>query len=744
MATELLEYSISDLQRSGLNQETIQRMRVYSLARKKTDWLKENLGFAKYDGQNLAQVTSEIMVIPYQQDFVRVKLFPQLQGAKYLSPKKGGCWLYYLDGEEKKFHKAKKPIILTEGEKKCAKLTQEIGDDFLCLGSAGISTWNTRDWQSITLKGREVYIAFDRPNERNPDEEKQLLSLFLFLWKRGAIVYFLHWPEEYEKVDDWLTAVSSPQMALKTALDESKCNDNCFTEIAAVNHLYLAQKLEAFKYDKNDITILWDRFKVRKHTAIGKGMIKAMVEKCRVDAIREESPEWIEVSERGKQSVIPGLLAKTVLAEYGDGLIFHQSTFWTYDKSSGIWVEEPENGRRIKAFIQHKLGDKLCRKSIVEDVYFQIQNYAVQQQLGFDFDKNKQFLNLQNGVLDLTSMEMREHDKDLYFTSKVNTNYVPEADCPKWKTFLWETELDEATLMRLQEWFGYCLIPDTRIEKALYLMGPGGNGKTVIVETLQALLKEYSCSLDLSEIFGRFNTAKLRNKMVNICSDNKTTIPIDDRVKNLISGGRLHGEFKGRDGFYFDNYARLVFAANDFIPTKDRSHGFYRRFDIIEIAKTWSEEERNENLKYEIWEEELPGVLNWALEGLQRLQDNNFKMTKSQAMNNTMKEFREYSNPLLQFVNDCCEIQEGNDVLCMDLYEQYALWCSSSGHKCYSASKMGKELKKIAPKIVKKKLSIKNENGFRPNYYTGIKLIARKWTEQNTQEIYNYIYCGQT
>ena len=83
---------------------------------------------------------------------------------------------------------------------------------------------------------------------------------------------------------------------------------------------------------------------------------------------------------------------------------------------------------------------------------------------------------------------------------------------------------------------------------------------------------------------------------------------------------------KHRDPFEFQHYAKLLFSANEFIPSRDRSYGFFRRFQIIRFERIFKESEQDQDLE-ETLQHDLPGILNWALLGLKKLIDNEWVIT---------------------------------------------------------------------------------------------------------------------
>lgn len=213
-AGELAEWVRADLARSGLNEETIEEMKIFSgKSPDRCDMLKEVLGFASQEGQSLAQAT-DVYCIPYLQSegFCRVKLQIAVNGAKYLSPVANhyNLWhLYFLLKEKEKFSRPYIPLIVTEGEKKAARLTQEIRArkiEALAVGFAGVSMWeHVLEWKYLQLAGRHVYIAFDSDFATKRPVQLEIAKLALWLYQKKATPRLLAWPEENGKgVDDFL------------------------------------------------------------------------------------------------------------------------------------------------------------------------------------------------------------------------------------------------------------------------------------------------------------------------------------------------------------------------------------------------------------------------------------------------------------------------------------------------------------------------------------------------------------
>ena len=725
---ELSKAAKEDLARSKLNRQIISAMGCFSVTEDHEQWLRKHGFSTNFPAGKLHELT-EFYAIPYPQGFTRIKLLTDIETkdgkkAKYLQPsgKKTGISsaLYYLEQDEWKFGNTKIPIVFTEGEKKVAKLSQELGDDYLAIGAPGVTQFDTDDWKKIKCSDRDIYIAYDRDAKRNANVEKAALSLYLFLWKKEMRPFFLKF--KGEKVDDWLAKKRKPESAIHRAIEKSNGNRDFFSYGEKINRNYLGRRLVDLGYSRHDAEIMWKESGWSRKSKMGINVVRALMDRQRArnerEILKQNGREWIMVDDKGNKRVVSGKLARDMMEHYKGGILFHHGSFWTYNEEEGVWYEEDEGGRRVKGKIQCCLGDELAKKSIIEDAFYQMQNSCVPDERDFKFEREVGVLNLKNGVLDLDSLELMPHSKDYYFTNKINAAYNPDADCPHWKKFVRETELDQSTIDRLQEWFGYCLIPSRRVNKALYLIGNSGTGKSVIIETLEELLIEYRSALDPTTIFERFNTAMLHGKLINICTDADTTSFLDDRIKKVITGETLKAENKNRAGFEFKPHARFIFSANDFIATKDKSNGFFKRFDIIRLDKVWDGKKGKDDQLGEKIKKEIDGVLNWAIEGLKRLQKNKFQLTESQEVEANLDSYREEVNPLHQFLSSSCEVSQTHKTYSKCLYESYRNWCKMTGHIALSNSKMGREMHKIYPFVS----TLREGSGSRAYYYPYLEM----------------------
>ncbi len=429
--------------------------------------------------------------------------------------------------------------------------------------------------------------------------------------------------------------------------------------------------------------------------------------------------DWLVATDRGFR-VNKALLAEQVASDEGGNLICVCQTFWKY--SSGVWKRAED--AQIKAQIRRKIAMReealgCLTSALVEDVFKQL-GMILLTPPDFQFNREPMILNFTNRTLDLNEGSISGiHRRELFQNIQFPYDFNRDAHCPNWNLFLESLEFDSDTLKCLQEWAGYCLLPIVQgtLQKSLFFIGEGANGKSVFLETLAAVLDNVS-HLELSELFDRFKIAELEGKLANICTDVETSKVMDARFKKIVAGEPQSAERKFKEPFEFEPFAKILFSANDFIPTKDRTHGFYRRFDILKFNRIFKTEEQKPELLQEL-KDEVPGIFNWALEGLERLSQQKWIMTKSSYMDNCHNEFRRATNPLQLFIEEECVVEGNATVDSNELRSSYKRYCEDKGYKILSDNKLGQELKRLGIN----KTRIRKEEG-RIILYEGIQLLS--------------------
>src|SRR5919197_5073264 len=225
-------------------------------------------------------------------------------------------------------------------------------------------------------------------------------------------------------------------------------------------------------------------------------------------------------------------------------------------------------------------------------------------------------INLQNGVLDIDTLELKEHSPDQLSLVQLPVKYDPAAKCPRILKFLGQV-LHPQDVFTAMQIIGYCLYKTAKFEKAVMLVGPGLNGKGVFLKIIEALVGlENTSHVSLQDLDReRFATEGLYCKMVNTHADlTQVKLSSTGNFKMLVSGDSIRAQKKFKDPFNFRNYAKLIFSANKIPESDDQGYAYYRRWLILEFEKIFDEGDKDTELICKLTTpEELSGLLNLAL-----------------------------------------------------------------------------------------------------------------------------------
>ena len=394
---------------------------------------------------------------------------------------------------------------------------------------------------------------------------------------------------------------------------------------------------------------------------------------------------WYEEQEKGLK-FLPFVLAKH-LSETRD-VYYGGESFLIYENGVYNISGEKEAGRIIMDYML----PNYCIMASIRDCREQ---WDILVSKDFDdFNRNPYLVNVRNGLLDIRDMSFKEHTPSYLSTVQLNVEYNPQVDCPQFKKFLNEV-LDCKLIPLVQEIVGYLLTTNTASQKAFVFWGPARTGKSTLLWVVEYLLlgKKNVSNIPWQEIGDKFKTAELLGKLANVFSDLPSKSIDDTGIFKVVTGeDYLMAEKKNKNPFKFKPFARLVFSCNE-LPRNyvDRTEGFYRRLIIVPFSRQIDKSKIDKSLKYK-FQREKEGILNWALEGLKRLYENNFEFSENELTDGVKKEYKRENNNVISFVEECCELDGLFSCSRIEIYEAYKEFCVEAGLKALSQIKFNKEL----------------------------------------------------
>lgn len=343
------------------------------------------------------------------------------------------------------------------------------------------------------------------------------------------------------------------------------------------------------------------------------------------------------------------------------------------------------------------------------------------------FDTDPYLVNLENGVLDLRTRELHAHAPEFWQTLQRPFRFEREAKCPEWEKFLSQVlvtadgQPDPELVRVMQEWFGYCLVPVTAAQKACVWYGNGANGKGVATQVLQALVgKENHVPFNLAGLGRDHARAHLAHKLLAVASEVPSKGVVEDATfKAIVAGDDITARFLYEQPFSYRPLCRILLTCNNLPTTTDRSHAYFRRFLIVPFNAVITEERQDKGLVDKLLAE-LPGIFNWALDGLQRLEANDWRFSQSSAMAGALREYQRDSDSVALWVEDRVEVVAGGEVESGRLYADYKQWTEDNGHKLVASNGLTKRLKLLFPEVRDGRSPV---NGARVRCVKGLRLL---------------------
>lgn len=331
-----------------------------------------------------------------------------------------------------------------------------------------------------------------------------------------------------------------------------------------------------------------------------------------------------------------------------------------------------------------------------------------------------------NGLLHAPTREL--HPKSPNFFSLNGIGFAFERTAPSPKHFLafvntiWPD--DQESISTLQEIFGYALVPDTRFQKILLFVGPPRSGKGVLARILRRLVGDRNTCAPTLAAFGRdFGKQVLVYKTLAIISDARISGRTDTAsvAETLLSISGEDAQTISRK--YLPDWSgqlptRFVILTNELPNIGDASGALAKRFIILTLKESFYG--RENPLLFEQLVPELPGILNWALEGRERLYARGH-FIQPESAKELIEEFSNLSSPEAAFLREHTCTEAGASVPHQELFDAWRQWCARNGRdRAGTAQTFGRNVRATLPWVTTRRLGPRGEQ---ERCWEGLRLV---------------------
>lgn len=339
-----------------------------------------------------------------------------------------------------------------------------------------------------------------------------------------------------------------------------------------------------------------------------------------------------------------------------------------------------------------------------------------------DLDADPYLFNVRNGTLNLETGELRPHDPADLITKLAPADYDPDAECPRWLSFLNRIMDGDTELVGyLQRLAGYAMAGTGRDQSLSIFYGSGANGKSTFLETVAAMLGDYWTKTPTQTLMQR-NRGGIPNDLAALKGARFVTaneIPAGGKldvatVKDLTGEDTITARFLYGELFSFRPVFTLVIYGNHKPQIDGDDYGIWRRVHLVPFTVQIPEHERDSRLREKLINQEAPGILNWMLAGFQAW--NKEGLNPPESILAATEEYREEMDSVSQFIGQCFDFVANGELRTSEIMEVYDAWYEAEEGEWRGARKSRTA---IGEALTKRGIGTRRSGGI---FRTGIQL----------------------
>lgn len=305
--------------------------------------------------------------------------------------------------------------------------------------------------------------------------------------------------------------------------------------------------------------------------------------------------------------------------------------------------------------------------------------------VGEDWDRDPFLLATPGGVADLRTGQMRPaRPGDMMTRIAAVAPAAPGNEAPLWRAFLMQaTKGDDQLIGFLKRWFGYCLTGSTREHALFFGYGPGGNGKSVLLNTVARILGDYAVVAAMETFTASHgdkhptDLAMLRGaRLVTATETEEGRAWAESRIKQMTGGDPVSARFMRQDFFTYRPQFKITIAGNNKPVLRNVDEAARRRFNIVPFLH--KPEKKDLDLEAKL-EAEWPAILAWMIDGCLAWQADG--LTKPDVVNAATAEYFEAQDHFGRWLAECCIIEGTLSTKPAALLKSFQDWCQANGEE---------------------------------------------------------------
>lgn len=453
----------------------------------------------------------------------------------------------------------------------------------------------------------------------------------------------------------------------------------------------------------------------------------------------ESGTQWGDVRRKFGDDDIPVTAARYAAVQLLDeqyDMFEWSDNMYVYDDETGVyrgWGDKDGSDGLITAAIEAGMKDRWStthKKEIVERLKDRNQEPRINEKRNAG-EEDRRLVCVKNGVLDIDSRELLDHSPDYYFTTRLPVEYDPDAEAPLFNDFLDSVFGRKEAAMSMLELVGNGLRPGYETQKFGIMVGPSNSGKSTFFRIIK-------------QVFGTDNTSG--TPLHKIATNDEAAAHLDDSMLNVdpdMSGTKLKDtsmllKLTGDDdvyvrrlyeqGFEMQNEAQIFGVTNDPFVIPDKDGEVHSRIVPIYTPNQFTSDpddgnpdkdpELEESIKSS--DEELSGILNLILDGIDRLEENN-DVSLPESEDERYEMYRSLSDPMYMFAKDCLTNDPGATLKQNTVHQVYNRFATEMGSKTSSKTALLEQLRQ-SDEIVFETARPSRPDGSRPRVVEGIAL----------------------